>query len=127
MNNEITVDEFGNSQLMRLVMQDKDDETIACINNLDKKNPDAINHQNNLGWSALMFACKYDKIEVIKALIKNGANVNLLSKDKKVSALTIVEQKMPRNEDLFNMLLKAGAKRSKTKPKGSIYNGPLYR
>ena len=38
---------------------------------------DIINEKNDLGWTALILACRNSSIETIKQLLDNGADVNL--------------------------------------------------
>ncbi len=65
----------------------------------------------HMGPQPLMTAVTRQDIEVVKILIENGANVNYTLGIKGEGGYSILERaKFPRNEAIYEMLIKAGAK-----------------
>ena len=56
--------------------ENSDEKITEAINRLDD-----INIKDYNGWTPLRYACYHGKLEIIKYLIKQGANVNIKNKD----------------------------------------------
>ena len=61
-----------------------------------------VNHQTNNGSTALMFACKYSKVEVAKLLLERGADKTL--RDNNGDANNLLGNRAVRKEELLALL-----------------------
>ncbi len=59
------------------------------------------------GWTALMFASSNEKVDLVKYLILQGADVNLKAKDGTTALSLAIKEK---NEEIIKMLKSKGAK-----------------
>ena len=69
-----------------------------------------INDQNDLGWSAIIVAAYHGRLDLIKFLLENGANIN----DRNFKGTTVLMYAKDfclktKNGELFNYLLSQGA------------------
>ena len=69
-----------------------------------------INDQNDLGWSAIIVAAYHGRLDLIKFLLENGANIN----DRNIKGTTVLMYAKDfclktKNGELFNYLLSQGA------------------
>lgn len=81
---------FGETKMVKLLL-----DSDADINLLDEK-----------GESALIYAIQNNKIDTVKILIENGANVNHKTKDN-INPLYVATKK--KNNEIIELLKKAGA------------------
>jgi ankyrin repeat protein len=65
-----------------------------------------INLQNKKGWTALMLACRYGKIEVVKALLYKGADINITNVDGWTAFIIAARySNLDPSEKILNLLL----------------------
>ena len=83
-----------------------------AVNNLDSALNHAcgVNDQNHLGWSAIMVAAYHGRLDLVKALIERGAEVN----DRNFNGTTVLMYAKDHclnagNTELFEYLLAQGA------------------
>lgn len=96
-----------------------------------------VNSRNNDGETALIFACLQSCLRNVEALIKHGANPNLLDHDRR-SPLVVTLQKSDQNDDsdkIAQILIEAGADLSVVDSNGNTtlilasdngYQGAVY-
>jgi ankyrin repeat protein len=90
-------DEYSCTPLMYCIYIKENVNIIEIIKLLIKKTN--INHQDYSGETALMLACKFHRIEIVKLLLSAGADVNIRTKKGK-SALFEAE----RNLEILKLL-----------------------
>ena len=87
-----TTDANGHTLLMTAVSMNLEYEYIEEI---IKYHPDKINIKDNEGFSALSYAIRNDYKESFKLLIKSGADINSINKDKmSILMLTVLNNKI---------------------------------
>ena len=96
------VGKYGNTCLMAA----SSSGNVEMIKYLLKQKKDSINEKNEVGISALGLACNARKIEAIKYLISNGADVN--AEDRYGNSI-IINAHASQYEDVVEMLGEAGA------------------
>ena len=67
-----------------------------------RSNPELINAQDHIGWTALMFAIQARSPECVRFLLEKGADRNLESKDHKFSAhrVALIQKTRIQNGDV---------------------------
>lgn len=92
-NHNIDINQIHNNMTPLMVAAKKNSEKII---NILLSHPDIkINIQNNIGYTALHFACLYKYINIINILINNSANINIKN-NRGNTPLVLLKQK-----DLF--------------------------
>lgn len=76
-------DEEGNTIITAAVINMRAD----LLDRLVEIMPDLINEQNNLGKTALIYASEYGEIDLVKSLLKAGADPSIKDKENKNAAI----------------------------------------
>ena len=94
---------FGqdNSKLIEYIMYQEFDKAKELINN----SADVNYQDDSYGSTALMLACQYNFVDMVKFLIKHNADLNLQAKNGKTALMASAGT----SEELFNLLLSKGA------------------
>lgn len=97
--NIFTTDNSNNNSLIVFSLNPRDIQIAQYLIN----NGINVNHQNNDGITALMYACDKNNYELAKLLIESGANKNLINVDGKNALYYASNNSSPRQEiiDLF--------------------------
>lgn len=77
------------TELISAVLEEK----IDSVKEIIQRKPEQIHLKNKLGWTPLMIACRYGRteatIKIIETLIKNGADVNAVNKNKQTALILV--------------------------------------
>jgi len=114
---DITINEVDRNELTVLmkICQTTNDTNAIKLLLMDAKAD--INHQNKYGWTALMYAAKYNKnINICKFLIENGADVKL--QDRHHWTALMLACYYSEDIELVKLLVKAGSDINQQTSKG---------
>lgn len=96
--------DYGRNALIEAVIDNDYQKVLEVINNeID------INHQDNLGWSALHYACQNISDNIVELLLSNGSTPNLKDNNGNTPISTAVFSIQNKDSKVIPLLLSSGA------------------
>ncbi len=104
----------GFTPLMRMVQRADRTDILEIITAYIKKYPHDLDHQNEMGWTALMIACRNSRTKssdaIVNLLLKTDAKVDLQGKDGSTALMMACLNSCTTSSNaIVELLIKAGA------------------